>query len=100
MSYVGTYLDQLIEKKNLKSDSDLANYLQISRQHLSRIRIEGVLSEEKCLIVASELDINPLELLSYMRAKKAKSEEARKIWMELHKKTKRVKAYILLNSNS
>jgi len=100
MSYIGTYLDQLIEKRQLKSDSELANYLKISRQHLSRIRIQGVLSEEKCYVVAKELDIEPLELLSYMRAKKSKSAELQNIWMELHRKTKRVKAYILLNSNS
>lgn len=100
MSYIGTYLDQLILKKSIKSDSSLADYLQISRQHLSRIRIEGNLSEEKCLLIARELDIDPLELFSYMRARKAVNPEVKKVWMDLHRNIKRVKASILLNSNS
>ena len=100
MSYIGTYLDQIVGKRDFKSDSDLANFLNISRQHLSRIRIEGRLSEEKCYQVARELDIDPIELFSYMRAKSAKNPEIRGIWMDLHRRTKRVKASILLNSNS
>ena len=100
MSYIGTYLDQLIEKRNLKSDSELAGYLGISRQHISRIRIAGNLSEEKCFRLAQELDIDPLELFSYIRAQRASSPEIKLVWMELHRKTKRVKASILLNSNS
>ncbi|GJM13273.1 MAG: hypothetical protein DHS20C12_16760 [Pseudohongiella sp.] len=100
MSYIGTYLDQLIEKREFKSDSELAKFLKISRQHLSRIRIEDSLSEEKCFQVAQELDIDPLELFSYMRAKKSSCKAISAIWMDLHRKTKRVKASILLNSNS
>jgi len=99
MSYLGIYLDQLIEKKGLNSDAGLAKFLQISRQHISRIRKEGTLSDEKCLLIAKELDINPLELFALVRARKSKSEETREIWMQLHRQTKRVKAYILLNSN-
>lgn len=100
MSYIGTYLDQLIEKKDFKSDSDLAMFLNISRQHLSRIRIEGALSEERCFQIAQELDINPLELFAYVRAQRSNSPEIRAIWMDLHRQTKRVKASILLNSNN
>jgi transcriptional regulator with XRE-family HTH domain len=100
MSYIGTYLDQLIVRRDLKSDSDLANHLEISRQHLSRIRSDGrVLSEELCYRIARDLDINPLELFAYVRAQKCKTPEIRAIWMDLHRQVKRVKASILLNSN-
>ncbi len=99
MSYLGIYLDQLIEKKRFNSDAELAKYLDISRQHISRIRKEGTMSDEKCLMVAKELDINPLELFALVRAKKSRCDDTREIWMELHRETKRVKAYILLNSN-
>jgi len=100
MSYIGTYLDQLIAKKELKSDSELANFLDISRQHLSRIRSDGrILSEELCYRIALELDISPLELFAYVRAQKSKRAEIKTVWMELHRQTKRVKASILLNSN-
>ncbi|MCG8414264.1 MAG: helix-turn-helix domain-containing protein [Pseudomonadales bacterium] len=99
MSYLGIYLDQLIEKKRLNSDTELAKFLQISRQHMSRIRKEGSMSDEKCMVLAKELDINPLELFALVRAKKSKTKETREIWMQLHRETKRVKAYILLNSN-
>jgi len=100
MSYIGTYLDQLIGKKEFRSDSELATFLEISRQHLSRIRSDGrVLSEELCYRIALELDINPLELFAYVRAQKSKRPEIKAVWMELHRQTKRVKASILLNSN-
>lgn len=100
MSYIGTYLDQLIGKRELKSDSELAGYLSISRQHLSRIRNDGrILSEDLCYRIATELDISPLELFAYVRAQKSKRPEVRAIWMDLHRQTKRVKASILLNSN-
>ncbi|NKB33228.1 MAG: helix-turn-helix domain-containing protein [Pseudomonadales bacterium] len=99
MSYLGIYLDQIVKKKGFSSDTELAKFLDISRQHISRIRREGAMSDEKCLLVAQVLDINPLELFALVRARKSKTKETREIWMELHKKTKRVKAYILLNSN-
>ena len=99
MSYLGTYLDQLVEKREFSSDTELARYLGISRQHLSRVRKTGVMSDEKCLQVARDLDIDPLELFSYMRAQKAHSDEVREIWFDMHRKTKRVKDYILLNRN-
>lgn len=99
MSYVGTYLDLMVEKRGFNSDSDLAKYLGISRQHISRIRKSGVMSDEKCLIVARELDIDPLELFSYMRAQKERSSEVKEIWMALHRSSKRDKDSILLNRN-
>lgn len=99
MSYLGNYLDLILEKRRFNSDSDLAKYLNISRQHLSRIRKSGVMSDEKCLIVASELDINPLELFSYMRVQKARSADVKEVWMALHRSTKRSKDSILLNRN-
>ncbi len=99
MSYLGTYLDQVSLKQGFKSDSELARHLDISRQHLSRIRQTGILSDEKCLIIAKELNIDPLELFALMRAQKAKSEDIRTIWLTLHRQTKRVKDSILLNSN-
>lgn len=100
MTYLNTYLDQLMARKKFKSDSELARFLQVSRQHMSRVRKGGLLSEEKCLIVARELDIDPLEMFAYVSALKAKSDESKNIWMELHRKTKAVKAYVLLNSNN
>ena len=100
MSYIGTYLDQLISRRDLNSDSELAGYLGISRQHLSRIRNDSrILSEELCHRIARDLDINPLELFAYVRAQKSKNQEIKAIWMDLHRQTKRVKASILLNSN-
>jgi transcriptional regulator with XRE-family HTH domain len=99
MSYLGTYLDQVSERQGFRSDSELARFLDISRQHLSRIRQSGVMSDEKCLIIARVLNIDPLELFALMRARKAKSEDIRVIWLELHRQTKRVKDSILLNSN-
>ena len=99
VSYLGTYLDLLVEKRGLKSDSDLAKHLNISRQHVSRIRKSGVMSDEKCLIVARELDINPLELFSYMRVQKEQSPDVKEIWMALHRDSKRGKDSILLNRN-
>ncbi|MFN3163387.1 MAG: hypothetical protein ACE37N_07880 [Pseudohongiellaceae bacterium] len=57
------------------------------------------MSEEKCLEIATTLNIDPLELLALMRARKAKSEELRSVWMDLHRQSKKVKDSILLNSN-
>ena len=99
LSYLGTYLDLMVEKRGFSSDSDLAKYFGISRQHISRIRKSGVMSDEKCLKVAKELDIDPLELFSYMRAQKEKSSEVKEIWMTLHRNSKREKDSILLNRN-
>jgi len=99
VSYLGTYLDLLVEKRGFKSDSDLAKYLNISRQHISRIRKAGVMSDQKCLIVARELDINPLELFSYMRVQKEHSPDVKEVWMALHRDSKRGKDSILLNRN-
>ena len=89
----------MVEKRGFSSDSDLAKYFGISRQHISRIRKSGVMSDEKCLKVAKELDIDPLELFSYMRAQKEKSSEVKEIWMTLHRNSKREKDSILLNRN-
>ncbi len=99
MSYFNTYLDELLSKKGLKNDSELAKFLDVSRQHLSRVRKGSLFSEEKCYLIATELGIDPLELLSYNMYQKAKSEELKTIWLDLHQKTKKVKAYVLLNSN-
>lgn len=99
MSYLGNYLDQLIEQHRFRSDTELARFLGISRQHISRVRKTGILSDEKCMIIAKELGIDPLELFSYMRAQKSSSEDVRGVWLDLHRKTKRVKDFILLNRN-
>ncbi len=88
MAPLTKYLDALIKKKGLKSDSELANFLNLSRQAISRTRRDALLGESKCLIIARELDLNPLEIFSLVQAHKALSDESREIWVELHYKTK------------
>ncbi|MDA0688758.1 MAG: helix-turn-helix domain-containing protein [Proteobacteria bacterium] len=99
MIYFNVYLDELIRKKRLKNDSELAAYLSVSRQHLSRIRKGGLLSDSKCYRIAEDLGLNPLELFAYNQAQKADSPETRTVWMDLHLKYRRQKAYLLLDSD-
>ncbi len=86
MKLLASYLDELKEIKKLNTDTEIAEFMRVSRQHISRIRAGDYMSEEKCFLLAQYLDRDPLELISVNRALRAKNQEIREFWTDVHNK--------------
>jgi plasmid maintenance system antidote protein VapI len=80
------YLDLVREKLDIKSDYALARRWNVNRVVISNFRTGfRSLSDEIVFIVAKELEISPLEILTDLRAEKAKSEEKVSFWKNAYK---------------
>lgn len=84
MKTTAQYLDAVKEVLHLPSDYALAKYWQVSKQDISEYRSgKRTLGEDRAIAVAKILGINPAEPLICSHAERAKSEEARKVWLDL-----------------
>jgi plasmid maintenance system antidote protein VapI len=76
------YLDEVKEILHLPSDYALAKYWKVSKQDISEYRSgKRTLGEDRAIEVARTLGINPAEPLLASHAERAKSENARQIWI-------------------
>lgn len=80
------YLDEIKEKKGIKSDYALAKYLKTTKQTISRYRVEkNRIDDYMALKVAEALDINPLEVIAAANQERAKSAEEKAAWERILK---------------
>lgn len=84
MKTTAQYLDAVKERLHLPSDYALAKYWHVSKQDISEYRSgKRTLGEDRAIAVAHILGINPAEPLISSHAERAKSEEAKKVWIDL-----------------
>jgi len=83
------YLDALIEKKSFKNDRQLALHMGWSSGVMTMYRRgERIMSEEQCLQVARELDMeNPLPIIAAAGIDRAEKTGQRSLWEVFTKAT-------------
>lgn len=85
MNSLSQYLDELKRIKDLKSDAELARFLDVSRAHISQVRSGAYMGESKCFELANMLGREPLELLSLNRAiRNTKDNRLQDYWLKVH----------------
>lgn len=78
------YLDALKASKNIKSDSDLASILGITRGSISSLRYgRTVICDETAVTVAEMLHIDPAPILLQAHAERTRDEKVRAVWSKL-----------------
>lgn len=81
MKTVNEYLDAIKQRHALPSDYALARLLRVSPANVTGYRKgKSGFDDERCLIVADLLDIDPVSVLADMNAARTKCPEARKVW--------------------
>lgn len=81
-------LEALKKKLGLESDYALArDFFKVHPNSMKRIREMG-LSEERALQVATALGLDPVQVLTGIRAERAKSDDVRKVWEKAAKSLK------------
>lgn len=88
MISLSQYLDELKKVRDLKNDSELASYLDVSRAYISQIRAGAYMGESKCFELANTLGKEPLELLSLNRAiRNVKDSRLHNYWLAIYKRS-------------
>lgn len=81
MKTTADFLDALRVKLNLPSDGQLADYLGMHRQHISRYRTLGhTFDDSMSMRVADLLETDPAFVVACMHAQRAKNSEEKKLW--------------------
>ncbi len=84
MKTTAQYLDEVKIALNLPSDYALAKYWEVSKQDISEYRSgKRTLGEDRAIAVAKILRINPAEPLIASHFERAKSEEAKEVWLSI-----------------
>lgn len=84
MKTAANYLDAIRAKHQLKSDSQAAALLGVTRASASRFRNgEDSFSDETAAKVAELTGADPNEVLIYAHLQRAKDERARALWVNL-----------------
>lgn len=81
------YLDRLAALYGLPSDYAIANFLGVTRQHVSQWR-RGIaqFSEGQAFTVATKLDIDPVEIIAAIGAERSKDAIAKEGWREIFRR--------------
>jgi len=69
----------------MRSDYEIANFLGVSRQYMTKINHGGVFSNKIAFQLAETLKIDPLEIMATCQALKTKNQEIRNVWIKLAK---------------
>jgi len=78
------YLDAIKEQNNITSDNALAEYLGIHRQMVSNYRRDRHAFDNKtAVIVATELGLDPMQVIQDMELQRAKDEKTREFWLNI-----------------
>ncbi|HEM0854046.1 TPA: hypothetical protein U0V88_004790, partial [Escherichia coli] len=83
MKWFADYIDDLKEKLEITSDYAIAKHLGIERQNITRARNGEPLNDKICFRIASELKINPMEIIATAKAQKEKNNDIRALWIKL-----------------
>ncbi|MBC3871924.1 helix-turn-helix domain-containing protein [Undibacterium oligocarboniphilum] len=92
------YLDQIMQKKKLRRDKELAEWLQISPAAVAQYR-SGVrtMDNEKCIKIAIELGIDPIEIIMASDIDRAERAGQKSLWEVFTTRTaQRVSAVLAL----
>jgi Phage related protein len=93
------FLDALRVKLNLPSDGQLADYLGMHRQHVSRYRtLAGTFDDAMSMKVAGLLDVDPAYVVASMHAQRAKRSEEKKLWERIATLTSGIAAALVIVS--
>lgn len=78
------YLDVLKASKNLKSDSELAKLIGLTRASVSALRYgKTVMCDLTALTVAEMLHIDPAPILLQAHAERTRDEKVRAVWSKI-----------------
>lgn len=84
MKTTADFLDALRVKLNLPSDGQLADYLGMHRQHISRYRtLGGTFDDETSIRIAEILEVKPAFVMACMHYQRAKNPKVRDAWQYL-----------------
>jgi plasmid maintenance system antidote protein VapI len=85
-------LNEILERKDIKTDYQLAKLLDIRQQILSNYRSGRTqMSDEMVLRFAALIDKDPAPILADLAAERAKSAEVAMVWREAAKRLSRAK---------
>lgn len=85
MRWFDSYVDELKDRMHLESDYQVAKYLEINRQNITKIRNGQPLGRIQCIRIAKALKRDPLELIATAEAQKEKDPDLKAIWIKLAK---------------
>ena len=78
------YICAIKLRENIESDYAVAKLLGVSRQSVSQYQLGKASFDDLTAVRAAELlGLNPLEVISAANAERAKSEDARRVWVGL-----------------
>lgn len=91
------YVIDLMRKKHLFTPYAVAKYLGIRPASVYRyLEVEGHFDDYTALLVAKELEIDPMEIIAAANAQRAKKKEQKKEWENLYKKMSGAAATLFL----
>jgi len=91
------YLDQVMAKRGLKRDKQLAEWLGVTSVSISNYRAgERFMDNEKCLKLALELDIDPMKVIMATDLDKAEKAGNRSVWETFLTRTAATAGAVLL----
>jgi len=85
MRWFDSYVDELKDRLNLESDYQVAKYLEVSRQYLTKVRNGQPLGRQHCIRIARALRRDPLEIIATAEAQREKDPDLKAIWVKLAK---------------
>lgn len=77
------FLEDIKIKHDLKSDSDLARHLKLTRQAISAIKHGGGFDENTAIKIARSLGINEERFVLQLKIDQAKEVHAKRFWKKL-----------------
>ncbi|HGB5418513.1 TPA: hypothetical protein ACIVQF_004187 [Salmonella enterica subsp. enterica serovar Muenchen] len=86
MKWFASYIDELKEKLEITSDYGISKHLGVTRQNITRVRNGETLNNKKCLQIANDLGIDPLQVIATARAQNEKDQELKAFWIKVAKK--------------
>tara|TARA_R100000900_G_scaffold37538_1_gene30909 strand:+ start:13327 stop:13641 length:315 start_codon:yes stop_codon:yes gene_type:complete len=90
MNAFETYLNDLKVLKGFSTEGELAEYLGLRKQEISRAKKRGYATDEQCIIVARELGVHPALVILARETIKDKNSRHSKIWEDALSASKQV----------
>ena len=96
------WINKLQKEKGDISDYKVAQLLKVTRQSISGHKNNKIfsLNDKQCLIIANELNIDPMIIISDQNLERAKTEEDISFWQNAAKKLKDAEECILCKIGS
>lgn len=85
MRWFDSYIEELKEKMNIESDYKLAEWLDVTRQYITKVRNGQPMGKKYCIRIAKALKRDPLEIIATAEAQKEKDNDIKAIWVRLAK---------------